>query len=53
MAVDQLDAEDLRLREAGRDGHLQIGRLGLLALDNLVDLVGLGQQMSVVDVIDA
>ena len=53
VAVDQLDAEDLRLREAGRDGDLQVGRLGLVALDNLVDLVGLGQQMSVVDVIDA
>jgi hypothetical protein len=45
MAVDQLDAEDLRLREAGRDGHLQIGRLGLV-VDDSVDIFDLGSCVS-------
>jgi len=40
MAVDQLDAEDLRLWEAGRDGDLEVRRLGLL-VDNLFDIFDL------------
>ena len=53
VAVDQLDAEDLRLREAGGNGDLEIGRLGLAALNSLFDLVGLGQRTSAVDVMGA
>lgn len=45
VAVDQLDAEDLSLREAGRDGDLQAGRLGLLS-DDFLDVLDLGQPAS-------
>lgn len=41
VAVDQFDAEDLSLRKAGLDGDLEVGRLGLLALDDLFDILDL------------
>jgi len=40
MAVDQLDAEDLRLGPAGRDGDLDVGRLRVFA--DLFDALDLG-----------
>jgi hypothetical protein len=50
MAVDELDAEYLGLRELGRDGDLQIGRLGFGSFSGLSSslgvLDGLGLQHS-------
>lgn len=40
VAIDELHAEDLGLRKAGRHGDLEVGRLGLL--DDLFDVFDLG-----------
>lgn len=42
VAVDQLDAKDLGLREAGGDSDLQVGRLGIL--DDFFDILDLEKQ---------
>lgn len=49
MAVDELDAENLGLREAGGDGDLEIGRLRLV-VGHLFDVLNLAEMGQLIDV---